>query len=159
MPGFETIVRPVVFPNIRPQPTPSLPPADDPTKGMAVISGQNGTLVTFADSYSISWSENRPQESKRRYDEVRIYQQNDDGTVNKSNFVDVQVANRIWMQEQGAGAPSSAPSVAVTNLSPTASMDVIHDYNDFGHNLLVAPVDWAEILQRNQIKMNQALNR
>jgi hypothetical protein len=40
MAGFETVVRPAVFPDIRPAPARSLPPADDPEKGMCVITGR-----------------------------------------------------------------------------------------------------------------------
>ena len=39
MAGLEVVVRPVIFPDIRPRSRPALPPEDDPTKGFAVIQG------------------------------------------------------------------------------------------------------------------------
>jgi hypothetical protein len=96
--GFETVVRTVVFPNIRPAPARSLPPQDDPTKGFAVIKGNGAKALTLSDSFSMSMSKSHQVETERRVDEVRVYQQDDDGTVNKDNFVDLQVANRITMR-------------------------------------------------------------
>ena len=40
-------------------------------------------------------------ETERRVDEVRVYQKDDDGTVNKDNFVDIEVANKIKMRAPG----------------------------------------------------------
>jgi hypothetical protein len=100
MAGFEVVVRPVVFPDIRPAPARSLPPADDPEKGMCVITGGGSFPVQLSHSTSVSTSKSKPVETERRSDEVRIYQVEDDGTVNKDNFVDVKAANRIKMRRQ-----------------------------------------------------------
>ena len=100
MAGFEVVVRPVVFPDIRPSPARSLPPQQDPTKGFAVIKGNGAKSMTTSESFSMSMSKSRPTETERRVDETRIYQMDDDGTVNKDNFVDVEVANRITMLRQ-----------------------------------------------------------
>jgi len=96
MRGLEVVVRPVVFPDIRPAPARSLPPQDDPDKGFAVIHGQAGKQVDLTWSYSSSASSNKRQETKRRVDEVRVYQKRKDGTINKNNFVDIQVTNKMW---------------------------------------------------------------
>jgi len=100
MAGLEVVVRPVVFPNIRPAPARSLPPADDPTKGFCEITGGGSFPVQLSFSQSVSTSKSKPVETERRVDEARIYQENDDGTVNKDNYVDVEVANRITMMRQ-----------------------------------------------------------
>jgi len=96
--GFEVVVRPVVFPNIRPAPARSLPPQDDPTKGFAQIRGNGATTVGLSYSYSASASSSQKVEDKRRVDVARVYQQDKDKTVNKENFVDIEVANKIWMK-------------------------------------------------------------
>lgn len=105
MAGLEIVVRPVVFPNIRPAPTRSLPPADDPDKGFAVIRGNGAKQIDLSNSYSASASTPVQTEIKRRVDVARVYQKDDDGTVNKDNFVDTEVANKIWMK----GAPGQKP--------------------------------------------------
>lgn len=124
MAGFEIVVRPVVFPNIRPAPAQSQAPASDPTKGICTIKGSSGKHIDLPFSWSISTSTSRPKETKRRVDVVRVYQKDDnlgtrnpspsrlstspsrlsttsDSTVNKDNYVDIQVANRIWMNDSG----------------------------------------------------------
>jgi hypothetical protein len=100
MAGFEIVVRPVVFPNLRPAPARSLPPPDDPEKGFAVIRGNGAKSVSLSYSYSASWSKSRPTEMERRSDEVTVYQEEDDGTVNKDNYVKMKVANRIKMRRE-----------------------------------------------------------
>jgi hypothetical protein len=100
--AFEAIVRPSVIPNIRPTPSQSVPTAaTDPTKGSFTIHGTSGKFIELPYSWSVSTSESRPQETKRRVDEFRIYQKTDDGIINKDNYVDVDVANKVWMQEAG----------------------------------------------------------
>jgi hypothetical protein len=48
-------------------------------------------------------------ETERRSDEVTIYQMDDDGTVNRDNFVKMNVANRIKMRRQeGDPVPPAA---------------------------------------------------
>jgi len=96
--GFEVVVRPAVLPNIRPAPAQSLPPQDDPDKGFAVIRGNGGKQIDLSSSWSASTSQNKQAESKRRVDEARVYQKDDDGTVNRKNFIDIEVANKIWMK-------------------------------------------------------------
>ena len=54
MAGFEVVVRPVVFPDIRPAPARSLPPADDPTKGFCEITGAGNFPVQLSFSSQVS---------------------------------------------------------------------------------------------------------
>lgn len=103
MAGLEVVVRPVVFPDIRPRPRPSLPPQNDPTKGFAVIKGNPASSVGLSDNWNVSSSKTRPQERQRRVDEARVYQMEDDGTVNRKNFVDVHAATKVWMVDPGVG--------------------------------------------------------
>jgi hypothetical protein len=106
MAGFEVVVRPVVFPNIRPAPSRSLPPEDDPTKGFCTIKGSSGKVIDLPFSWNVSTSKTRPVETERRVDEVIVYQQEDDGTVNKKNFVKLRAANKITMKEPGDPIPN-----------------------------------------------------
>lgn len=101
MAGFEVVVRPVVFPNIRPAPAQSQAPASDPTKDIAVIHGSSGQHIDLPFSWTVSTSSSRPRETKRRVDVARVYQKDDAGNVNRDNFMDVDVANRIWMNDGG----------------------------------------------------------
>jgi len=111
MPGFETIVRPVVFPNIRPVPTRSLPPEDDPEKGKCTIGGGGGGIIAITENKSVSGSSHNPKETERRVDVARVYQKEDDGTINRENFIDIEVANRITMEVDVSGAGSGTPGV------------------------------------------------
>jgi hypothetical protein len=101
--GFEVVVRPVVFPDIRPAPAQPVPPADDPTKGFATISGNGGKSFTLQWSYSSTASTSQRTEIKRREDEARVYQKDKKGKINKENFVDIRAKNKVWMK----GPPSS----------------------------------------------------
>jgi hypothetical protein len=102
MAGFETIVRPTVFPDIRPAPAQPVPPQDDPKQGFCTITGSSGKTLDLPYSYNMSSDQSRPVEMKRRVDQVRVYQKDDDGKVNKDNFVDINVATKMWMSDAGA---------------------------------------------------------
>jgi hypothetical protein len=93
--SFEVVVRPVVFPNIRPAPARSLPPEDDPTKGFAVIRGNPGKQINLTFSTTISVSKSRKTETERRVDVARVYQKDKDDNVNKDNYVDINVVNKL----------------------------------------------------------------
>ena len=103
---FEVVVRPAVFPNIRPGPRTSgvststrAQPASSATTnpGMATIHGASGRYLELPYSVSFSTSTPKYKEKKRRVDEGRVYQKKDDGSIEKENFVDVQSANKLWM--------------------------------------------------------------
>lgn len=113
MAGFEVIVRPVILPGIRPAPARSLPPADDPEKGICEIKGAGSHPISLSHSTSISWSQSKPKERERRVDEARIYQQDDDGTINRENFVDIEVANRITSDVPTPGDDGAGGTVAL----------------------------------------------
>ena len=99
MAGLEYVVRPAIFPNIRPTPNQSVPQKDDPNQGKAVITGSSGKTIDLPYSYSISSSESRQTETRRRVDVARVYQMDDNGNVNRDNFVDINVVNKMWMQD------------------------------------------------------------
>lgn len=100
MAGFEVIVRPVVFPSIRPQPARALPPEDDPEQGIATIGGSNGKVIDLTYSLTISKSRSPGnKEQARASDEVQISQKDEDGTVNKENNVRVRVPHHILMRD------------------------------------------------------------
>jgi len=96
MAGLEVVVRPVVFPDIRPQPARSLPPADDPNSGICEIKGSSSFIVTTSTNVNFSVTFAGEKETKRRVDTARVYQKNDDGTIERENFVDIEVPNKIW---------------------------------------------------------------
>jgi len=102
MAGFEVIVRPVVFPNIRPAPPRVLAPEDDPTQGIAVISGSGGKLIDLPHNWSVSVSRQKPhQEAVRQYDEERVYQVDEQGNINKQNYVDVERLKKVRLNKEG----------------------------------------------------------
>lgn len=105
MAGFEVVVRPVVFPNIRPQPARSLPPVNDPTQGFAEIHGNPAKTADVPYSFSASTSKSIQKESQRKVDGARIYQKNPDGTINRKNFIDVEVAKKIVMKGEKPAGP------------------------------------------------------
>jgi hypothetical protein len=102
MAGFEVVVRPAIFPDIRPAPAQPVPPADDPNKGFATIHGNGGHEFTTSSSYTANASSSTHSEIQRRSDEARVYQKKDNGKINRKNFVDIEAPNRIKMK----GPPS-----------------------------------------------------
>lgn len=125
MAGLEVVVRPVILPDIRPRARQSLPPQDDPEKGFAKIDGQPAQAVTMSYSMSVSSSHSKPKEVERRVDEVRVYQKDDDGTINRENFIDLQVANKITMEEPGA---AGQPDPEAPGALPTGTASEMKEY-------------------------------
>jgi hypothetical protein len=103
---FEVIVRPVVFPNIRPAPARALAPEANPDQGIAVLNGSGGKLIDLPRSWSASTSQRVEQkETKRQYDTQRVYQKDKDGTINKDNFFDLEHLKKVRLDDgtdQGA---------------------------------------------------------
>jgi hypothetical protein len=152
MAGMEIVVRPVVFPDIRPQPPRRLPPEEDPTKGICTIRGQGSFLVTFSIASNWSVTYGKTKEIKRRVDTTRIYQKDKDGTINKDNFVDVDVANKVWMK--GGTAPKTATTETAGEPIPGTSTS----YGTEKWTEYYKPVkeeDNIEIIERNKIKENK----
>jgi hypothetical protein len=99
--GFETVVRPAVFPNIRPSPARLVPIADAPDKGLAVITGGSNRLVDLPYTENHSWSRNRSVEVKRTYDKARVYYTRPDGTFDTSKYWEFEVLRSIEYLEDG----------------------------------------------------------
>jgi hypothetical protein len=104
MAGFEVIVRPVIFPNIRPQAPRVLAPEDDPTQGFAEIGGGGGQVIDLPYTWSYNMSRSMQQiEQARASDKARVYQEEDDGNggkkVNKENYIDVNVMKAALVQD------------------------------------------------------------
>jgi len=102
--GFETVVRPVVFPNIRPAAPRALRIEDAPDKGIAVINGGSNSVVDLPFSFSSNWSKHRMVEVKRVYDKVRVYYVLPDGTMDKSRYWEFEVLRSIQYLENGTTA-------------------------------------------------------
>ena len=96
MAGFEVIVRPMVLPNIRPAPPRILAPEVDPASGIVVLGGAGGRLINLTESESNSRNSSRATETKRTFKKQRIYNKDDSGTVDKSQFVDVETIQKLW---------------------------------------------------------------
>ncbi len=103
MAGLEVVVRPMIFPGIRPAPRPSVVPAEaDPEKGLVVIRGASGKTIDLPYSFSASFTVTyAPKEKQRKVDLARVYQKTPQGEVNRDNYVDIEAANRITMQQTG----------------------------------------------------------
>jgi hypothetical protein len=78
MAGFEVVVRPAVFPNIRPVPTRSLAPEDNSESGFATFSGSSGQVIALTHSFSASGSRPVETEFERVVDEVEVSEDNFD---------------------------------------------------------------------------------
>jgi hypothetical protein len=131
MSGFEVVVRPVVFPNIRPTAPRVIPPADEPDKGVTTLGGSGGGgPVDLPYSWSASTSRSPVNDERERtYDVDRVYQKDDDGKPNKSNFVDVERLTKLGLMSTDKGlfkynfaTPPQVDNVETlqTNLTRTA---------------------------------------
>lgn len=162
MAGFEVVVRPVVFPDIRPRPAQPVPPADDPEKGFATIRGNGGKEFTMSNSYSATTSSGKQREIQRRVDVARVYQKEDGGStpavlqalatsagrVNKDNFVDIEVTNKMWMSGGFGPGVWSKTNPEQKKQSKTNERWVLH-YKRQGAQ------DNIKILQRDKIVKNE----
>lgn len=149
MAGFEVVVRPVVLPNIRPAPAQTLPPADDPEKGFCTIRGNPAKEVNLTSSSSSSMSRSHQVETQRRVDVGRVYQENDDGSVNRENFVDVEVANKIKMRS------GKMPVLNATQEAETKrGAEEQRKYDDWFFKRLEAAKN-IEIKKKDEVRKNQ----
>lgn len=128
---LESVVRPNVVPIFRPPPARPIPPLPDPEQGLAVITGTGTQAIMLTKSEQTSWSNSHPVEVKRTVTRQRIYQKQDDGTVNRENFVDVDHATKMTMQE-GSGARTEyhyAPPPVADNIENIETGVVIPNPN------------------------------
>jgi hypothetical protein len=105
MSGFETIVRPMILPNIRPAPARSVAPADDPEQGKCVIAGHSTGTITSSYSINTSVQKASAHEEKRQFDEVRIREEGRGGDARGTrapapggSFIDVEVLTKLWLR-------------------------------------------------------------
>ena len=137
MANFEVVVRPVVFPNIRPAPARVLPRENDPEKGFAVIRGNPATHIDLPYSYSMNATSSRSVETEREVDTVRVYQEEDDGTINRDNFVDIEIPHKI--KKKGASGPAATSKA---------------EKETFGDQSISRPQRWVERFKRAEEKRN-----
>jgi hypothetical protein len=95
MAGFEVIVRPVVFPVIRPPLPRVLVPEDDPSQGIAVLGGAGMESITLSQSEQRSWSRTRLVERRRVYDLIRLYAIDAKGKINRDIYFDIEVVTKV----------------------------------------------------------------
>jgi hypothetical protein len=108
MSGFEIIVRPVVFPNIRPAPSRSLPPEDDPESGRATLTGSSGQVIALSHSFTASGTMPGGSETDRTYDVARISERDEDDSGGDARsaraggdgggYVDVEVVTQLGIR-------------------------------------------------------------
>ena len=109
MAGLEVVVRPVVFPNIRPPLPRILAPADNPDQGIATFSGSGGRLIDLQHSINDSISRQRTEtQTKAVVDTERVYQVDKDGNINKDNYIDVDRTTKARFEEPDPDAGLSA---------------------------------------------------
>ena len=101
MAGFEVVVRPVVFPNIRPPAPRALAIEDAPDKGLATISGGGGGIVDLPRTFSSSWSRSRMVEVRRSSDTARLYYTRPDGSIDYSKYWDFGVLRWVEFRQGG----------------------------------------------------------
>ena len=101
--GLEVVVRPVVLPNIRPAVPRRIAPPDDPTKGLAALSGGGGRVHRHLVKFQRQLFEVRTaRETDARQVDSRgsIRRMNPDGTINKNNFIDVERTEESRLDDQ-----------------------------------------------------------
>jgi len=130
--SFETVVRPFVIRTLRP-PAPSqlLVPEDDPSQGFAVLSGAGMEKINSTYNEQSSWSKAREVETQRTVDVQRVYQKEEDGTVNKENFVEVENTREL-RTERGDGTEERyyfAPPSEADNIETIEKDKVITNEN------------------------------
>jgi hypothetical protein len=113
--GFEVVVRPAVFPNIRPATPRVLVPAGDPTQGLAVFTGGGAKFIGTSFSWNASMSQSGPaQESRRQFDKQKVYQMDKSGNINRSNYVELERLKKVRLETD------SGPLKQIFNDPPTA---------------------------------------
>jgi hypothetical protein len=127
--GFEVIVRPAVFPSIRPAPARVLAPSgSDPTQGLAILSGGGGKFVGLSYSWNVSVSRaGTQQETRRQFDTQRVYQVDGKGNINQNNYVDVEQLKKITFREEGDPIHTSYVSPPNPDNVKTIAADVTRD--------------------------------
>src|SRR5580765_582165 len=111
--GFEVVVRPAVFPNIRPQRPGLSMPGDAPDKGFASISGGGGSLIDLPWSESMSMSKGH-LEKRRTFHKVRVPYTRPDGTIDWSRYTEDEVMNRVEFEppfEMDFDPPKESPNM------------------------------------------------
>jgi hypothetical protein len=106
MAGFEVVVRPVVFPNIRPsRARTALASSDDPEQGKCVLIGGGAKFMGASYNWSVSLSRQLPRtETARQFDKERVYKTDKDGTVDKSTFIDLERLKKVRL-DRGEEVP------------------------------------------------------
>ena len=102
MAKLENIIRPVVFPKIRPPArVRSTLPEGEEAENVHVIRGGSGGFIDLPFSWSINTDRSKQQEVKRRVDEVRVHQMDEEGNVDEDIWIDVHLTNKLWMRQPG----------------------------------------------------------
>jgi len=90
---FEVLVRPNVYPRIRPIPNPAPPPLD-PEDRLVVLDSSSVTIIELNFTYSYSMSRTKIEETSRKFDVARISNVDD-----SSQFVDVEVITALKLRD------------------------------------------------------------
>lgn len=109
MAGIEVIVRPAVFPDIRPTAKETKANAD-PDAGRTIWTGSDGLVLDLNLTLTQSMSKSVNTEVKRIYDIARIYKTTPDPdnpqaapSIDRNTYVDVEMPHAIRMQKYKDG--------------------------------------------------------
>lgn len=111
---FETVVRPVVLPGIRPAPARTLPPEDNPDEGKCIINGNGEVTFTDSENWSSTTSGHKANEEQRQFDVVRVRTKQDgNGSSRRAAraaddtgddvYIDVEVLKKLWLEGSDLG--------------------------------------------------------
>ena len=111
---FEAVVRPSVFPDVRPRPA-QQPPALQAEDRIFEVDSGNGKVLQLTHSLSSSFSRSTVTELERTFDEVRLT--NPDGG---GEHIDAEIAHKFKMRDQNGDTarrtyrrPAASPTVQI----------------------------------------------
>lgn len=109
MAGIEVVVRPSVFPDIRPQAKESRAPAD-PDSGRTVLTGSDALVLDLNLTFTQSLTRQVAREEKRIFDIARIYKTTPDPdnpsappSIDKNTYLDVEMPHAIRLKTSRNG--------------------------------------------------------
>lgn len=107
MPGIEVVVRPSVFPDIRPQAKETAASAD-PNAGRTVLTGMDGLVLDLNLTLNQSMTKQIAREEKRIFDIARIYKTTPSETggppnIDKGTYIDVEMPHAIRLKKTDKG--------------------------------------------------------
>lgn len=110
--GLTGVIRPEVFPDIRPKVSitafPQQEPEKDESAGRFESTGSDGKVIDLNYTFSITYSRRSGREEKREYTIARVFRVREDSGgratgVDRGTFVDVEMPTKIKLREGQKG--------------------------------------------------------